>query len=292
MGALADAGAPLSGSAVGPGPLSSAHLNGTEIAYDATGDGPAVVLLHASVGDRRLWDGQVEALGQGRLVIRPDLRGFGETPLPGGPFSYVEDVRALLDHLRVDQAALVGNSLGGRVALDFALTSPERVRALVLVASALTGWEGSPELDAFDEEEDALLDAGNIDDAVELNLRTWLDGFGRDAAPMTAETRRRVTEMQRRSFEIIVPAYERTPHPGPVSWAEPPAAVRLGEIAASTLVVACTHDHPDFRRIADVLAAGIPGAEKAVMATAHLPALERPDEFNRLVLDFLARNGF
>ena len=70
----------------------------------------------------------MDALSAEHRVVRPDLRGFGESPLPGGPFSHVEDVRALLDHLGVERAAVVGNSFGGRVALDFALAHPERVR--------------------------------------------------------------------------------------------------------------------------------------------------------------------
>jgi 3-oxoadipate enol-lactonase len=247
-----------------------------------------VLLLHAGVGDRRLWDGQVEPFAERFLVVRPDLRGFGESPLPGGPFSYVEDVRALLDHLGLERVAVVGNSFGGQVALDFALAHSERVRALVLVAPALTGWEGSPDSDAFDEEEDALLDAGKIDEAVDLNLRTWLDGDGRDVPPISAELRDRVAAMQRQAFVTIVAAYERTPPPGPVSWPEPPAAGRLGEIAVPTLVVAGAHDQPDFRRIAGLVAAGIPGAESAELATGHLPGIERPDDFNRLVLAFLA----
>lgn len=245
------------------------------------------MLLHAGVGDRRLWDGQVDALAGQYKVIRPDLRGFGQSPLPGGPFSHVEDVRALLDHLGVERAAVVGNSFGGRVALDFALVHPERTDALVLVAAALTGYEGSAELDAFDEEEDALLDAGKLDEAVELNLRTWLDGYGRDAAPIQPETRARVAARQRQAFETIVAAYERTPPPGPVAWAEPPAATRLHEVAAPTLVVACAYDHPDFRTIAELLGEGIPGAERATVETAHLPGVEQPEELNDLVLGFL-----
>jgi pimeloyl-ACP methyl ester carboxylesterase len=185
----------------------------------------------------------------------------------------------------------VGNSFGGKVALDVTLAHPGRVRALVLVAAALTGYEGSAELEAFDEEEDALLDAGQIDDAVELNLRTWLDGFGRDRAPVSAEARQRVAGMQRGSFETVLAAYERTPPPGPVSWPEPAAATRLGEIAAPTLVVGCAHDHPDFVAIAEVLAAGITEAEHAVMETGHLAGFEQPEELNRLVLDFLARRN-
>ena len=248
-----------------------------------------VVLLHAGVGDRRLWDGQVAAFSGRYRVVRPDLRGFGESPLPGGPFSHVEDVRALLDHLGVERTAVVGNSFGGRVALDFVLAHPERVDALVLVAAALTGYEGSAELDAFDEEEDALLDAGKLDEAVELNLRTWLDGHGRDAAPVSPETRARVAAMQRQAFETIVAAYERAPTPGPVSWSEPPAATRLHEVAAPTLVVACAHDHPDFRAIAKLLGEGIPGAERPTIETGHLPGVERPEQLNELALGFLSK---
>lgn len=200
-------------------------------------------------------------------------------------------MRALLDHLGVARAALVGNSFGGKVALDFALAFPGRTAALVLVAPALTGWEGSAELEAFDEEEDALLEAGQIDEAVELNVRTWLDGPERGPAPVPAETRARLATMQREAFETMLRAFDASPPPGPVSWSDPPAATRLDEIAAPTLVVACAHDVADFLAIAEVLAAGIPGAEHAVLDTAHLPGLEQPDELNRLLLDFLARHA-
>jgi pimeloyl-ACP methyl ester carboxylesterase len=233
----------------------------------------------------------MEAFAEGHRVVRPDLRGFGESAIPGGPFSYVDDVRALLDHLGIERTALVGNSFGGRVALDFTLLNPQRTSALVLVDSALGGYERSDFLDELDEEEEALLDDGRLDDAVELNLRTWLDGPGREAAPVSAALRERVAEMQRSSFETLVRAYERSPEPGPVSWAEPPAATRLAEVAVPTLVLVGRLDQPDFRAISKRLAAEIPGAESAEVDAAHLPALERPDEFNRLVLDFLARRG-
>ncbi len=273
------------------GQLSRARVNGTEIAYDTAGHGPAVLLLHAGVGDRRLWDGQVEALAGRRLVVRPDLRGFGDSPLPGGPFSFVEDARALLDELDLEQGAVVGNSFGGRVALDLALAHPERITALVLVAPALTGFEGSEALAALDEEEDALLDAGRIDDAVELTLRTWLDGHGRGRAPVPPETRGRLAAMQRRAFELQLTAYEATPSPGPVGWSDPPAATRLAEVVTPTLVVTAAHDQPDFRALGERIAAGIPGAQSVVMDTAHLPGLERPEELSRLVLTFLETTG-
>ncbi len=247
------------------------------------------MLVHAGVGDRRLWDGQMDAFSARHRVVRLDMRGFGESAIPGMPFSHVDDLRALLDHLGIERAAVVGNSFGGRVSLDFALVHPERTTALVLVDSALSGWEGSSFFEQFDEEEEALLDAGKLDEAVELNLRTWLDGPEREAAPVAPDVRARVAEMQRSSFETLVQAYEGSPEPGPVTWADPPAATRLGDVSVPTLVVVGTLDQPDFREISARLAAEIPGAESAELETAHLPALERPGEFNEIVLEFLGR---
>jgi 3-oxoadipate enol-lactonase len=171
--------------------------------------------------------------------------------------------------------------------VDFALVHPERDRALLLVAPALTGWEGSPALDALDEEEDRLLDAGKIDEAVALSVRTWLDGVREEPAPVPADVRERLSAMQRRAFETILAAYEAPTPPGPVAWSDPPARTRLGEVRAPTLVVIGAHDQPDFRVIGELLAREIPGAESITMDTAHLPALEAPDEFNRIALRFL-----
>jgi 3-oxoadipate enol-lactonase len=286
VGAARDARAPC---APGRLRLASAELNGTTIGYDTAGEGPPVVLVHAGVGDRRLWDGQMDAFSARHRVVRLDMRSFGESAIPGVPFSYVDDLRALLDHLGIERAAVVGNSFGGRVSLDFALLHPERTAALVLVNSALSGWEGSAFFDEFDDAEETLLDTGRLDEAVELNLRTWLDGPEREAAPVAPDVRARVAEMQRSSFETLVRAYTGSPEPGPVTWADPPAATRLAEVSVPTLVVVGMLDQPDFRTISARLAAGIPGAESAELEAAHLPALERPDEFNEIVLEFLGR---
>jgi 3-oxoadipate enol-lactonase len=260
-----------------------ARVNGTELHYDVAGAGPPVVLLHAALGGRSLWDAQWESLIQRHQVVRYDARGYGDSPLPGGPFSYVDDLWAFLDHLEIEAAALVGNSLGGKTALDAALIHAERVSALVLVDSALGGHETS-ELDAYNEEEDALLDAGRVDEAVELNLRVWL---GSDVDPVA---RKHVQEEQRRAFETILAAYERDPPPGPVAWLDdPPTAERLHEIGQPTLVVVGGRDVADFQVLADRLAAEIPGARKTVIpGAAHLPGVERPEELNRIVLTFLA----
>ena len=246
------------------------------------------MLLHAGIGDRRLWDTQVDAFAERYRVIRPDLRGFGETPLPSGPFSYADDVRALLDRLSVEQAAVVGNSFGGRVALDFALGHPERVAALVLVASGVTGREPSAEQAAYDAQEEELLEAGKVEEALELTIRLWVDGPRRGPDAVPAEIRDRVRDMQRRAYEIVLAAYDEEPYPGPVAWAEPPAQERLAEISAPTLVVVGDEDLEEMLAISRDLAREIPGARLTVLAgVAHVPGLERPGEFNRIVLDFL-----
>lgn len=217
-------------------------------------------------------------------VVRYDARGFGDSPLPGGSFSFVDDLCALFDHLGIERAALVGNSLGGMTALELALARPERVAALVLVGSPLRGQSRSPELEAFNAEEEALLEAGKIDEAVELNLSTWL-------GEVDPAARERVGAMQRRAFEVQLAAYEREPEPGPVAWLDdPPASERLALVAAPTLVVVGSEDLGDILSAADRLAAEIPGGRGVVLEGAkHVPGLERPDEFNRIVVDFLAR---
>src|SRR6266508_3963747 len=131
--------------------------------YDDVGSGPAIVLVHAGIADSRMWDEQVAAFSDAFRVVRYDIAGYGRSPLRGGPFSHWRDLVALLDELGIEQAALVGNSFGGRIALDVAIAAPERVSALVLVAPGLGGWDWSAEMRRFDELEDEALEAGDLD---------------------------------------------------------------------------------------------------------------------------------
>jgi 3-oxoadipate enol-lactonase len=256
------------------------------VEHEVVGEGPPVVLIHSDVSDSRLWRAQVEALAAAHLVVTYDRPGFGRTPLPPGPFSQVEDLRGLLDRLGVERASLVGCSGGGNVARDFALTHPERVDRLVLVASGLTGWEWSAELQAADEEETRLFDAGDDEGAAELNVRVWAAGSRRpdEVAPRVREYTR---EAVLRSYAHYRAALEQG-EPGPAEQLEPPGSERLGEVRVPTLVIVGEADVEDMHRIADRLAAGIPGARKEVVAgAAHMLPMEKPDELNRLLLEFL-----
>ncbi|MFD8011878.1 alpha/beta fold hydrolase [Streptomyces sp. NPDC058955] len=250
------------------------------LSHDSAGTGPqTVVLLHSGVCDRRMWDGQFHALAEaGHHVVRCDLRGFGETPVDA-PHVHADDVRDLLDHLGVERAVLVGSSFGGEVALEVAVRHPERVAALTLLcAAAPVDHEAGPELRAFFTEENALLDAGDLDAATALNVELWLGPHADDAARALVHT------MQRRAFELQLGAPdEHDAQPSGVTEDD------LRTIAVPALVVSGAHDVPDFRAIAEKTAALLPASRRVVLDWAgHLPSLERPEETLRLLLDHLA----
>lgn len=255
------------------------------IAHDDVGTGrpqaPAVLLLHAGVADRRMWAPVIEHLAHHFRVIAPDLRGFGETPLPPGEYTDADDVAGLLDHLGVDEAAVVGASFGGRVALELTERHPARVRQLVLLNPGLRGVDPTEDAIAFDDAETALLQAGDIEGAVRLNVRTWLG----DSAGLS--TREALAAMQRRAFDVQLAADRAAAADG-----EGPRPLRvepdLAQVAVPTLVVSGAKDLEHSRKVAAHVASSVAGAELVELAWAgHLPSMERPDVIVALLLDVL-----
>lgn len=262
-----------------------ADINGAKLYYEVDGQGEPLLLLHAGVADSRMWDDQFGVLAQHYRVIRYDLRGFGRSNLPAGLFSNHEDVAGLLNFLGVEQAHVIGISFGGHVALDFTLTYPERVKTLVLGAPAVSGHPPSPEIQRFGAEEESLLERGDVAAATELNLRMWVDGPHRTSDQVDPTIREQVREMQAHAFTIPIPedAAEQ-----PI---EPPAISRLAEVRPPTLILIGDLDVPYMTGLADQLAAEIPGArQEMIPGVAHLLNMEKPEVFNRLVLDFLRQH--
>ncbi|MFJ3640846.1 alpha/beta fold hydrolase [Streptomyces sp. NPDC090108] len=245
------------------------------LAYDAAGDGPALVLLHSAVCDRRMWDPQWPALvDAGYRVVRCDFRGFGRTPLPDRPHNDAEDVLGLLDALGIEEAALIASSYGGRVAVELAARRPDRVSAMALLCAGLPGHEPTDELRAFGEREDALLEAGDIAGAVKLNVDTWL---GPDADETTRE---KVRAMQRHAFEVQLAA--------PEGAGRSEAGIDLSAIKAPCLALSGGHDMVDFRQIGAQLPGLLADTRYLELPWAgHLPSLERPAEVTDLLIGFL-----
>jgi 3-oxoadipate enol-lactonase len=234
-----------------------------------------VLLLHAGIADRRMWAPQVAALEEaGHEVVAPDLPGFGDAALEPGTIDYVAFAAGHLARPGV----VVGCSFGGRIALELAVARPDLVERLVLVGAGLGSWDWSESAQAGFAEEEAAIERGDLAAATAQQARMWLaDG----AAP---EIRELTEAMTLRSYE------QQLPMEGQVKaiWPDVSAETRLAEIGAPTLVVVGTEDLDDISSMAEKLVAEIPGARLATIESAgHLPSLERPDELNRLLLDFL-----
>jgi pimeloyl-ACP methyl ester carboxylesterase len=242
-----------------------------------------LLLLHAGICDGRMWDDQIGEFARTHRVITPDFRGFGQTKMVAGPFAHRHDLRALMDHLGLGRAILVGGSMSGKTTLDFALEYPQRVDALILVASALSGYHFTDAgTRAAWKASDAALEAGRLDDAAKIEMQTWLAGPRRRLEQIDPSPRQRIRAM-------LMQSYATPPDLGDEQPLDPPAVGRLGEVRAPTLIVVGDEDQPDIVAIAGLAESGIPGAKKVVMpGTAHLPNMEQPATFNRIVRDFLA----
>ena len=265
-----------------PRTTGTADANGAALYYEVCGEGEPLALVHAGISDSRMWDPQFEAFACQYRTIRHDMRGFGRSPMVPGPYSHHEDLRALLDALEVDRVSLLGCSMGGGAVIDFALENPQRVEALVLVGSAVGGFEfeeGPPE------EWDELVAAdaaGDLERVSELEVRMWVDGPRRGPDAVDQTVRDLVREMN------LIALKNEALQIGEESDLQTPAVTRLSEIQAPTLVLVGEVDRARILAIADRLEKNLPNARKAVIgATAHLPNLERPEEFDRLVLNFL-----
>lgn len=255
--------------------------------YEVAGSGPAVVLIHGGFGDRRMWDDHFLPLAEDHLVVRYDLRGFGRTPAPRAEYSPVDDLRQLLDALDVERATLVGNSMGGALAIDFALVHPQRVEGLVTVASGLSGFPGTPEERApykaeFDELNAAFARAQS--EGPESGIELWL------ASPMVVVASRATGTAARLRRMITENTGIFTIDHWPFEKLDPPAARRLSEVRAPTLVVAGGRDTPLMRDVSARIARGIPGARLLVIEEAdHLPQMVAPAEFRAALDELLAR---
>jgi pimeloyl-ACP methyl ester carboxylesterase len=273
------------GCADSPGAVTSGYVDvgGARLYYEEAGEGLPLVMIHGGLLDYRMWDGQFEVFARSHRVIRYDVRAHGLSHADSVEFADHEDLRHLLDSLRVDSAIVMGLSMGGQIAVDFALTNPERVGALVLVGSGMSGWDfDSDEIVRYFEELTAARDTGDFGALIEVFTQWWCDGPHREPEQVDSAVRRRVLEMLAGSRQ----RWELAPF---VRMMDPPAAGRLDEIRASTLAVVGSIDVRDVREIADHIVEQIAGARRVVIPdVAHMVNMEQPDVFNDVVAEFLS----
>ena len=260
-----------------------AEINGAKIYYEVAGDGLPLVMIHAGIADSRMWDDQFAAFAPDYRVVRYDQRGFGKSEPAPGKFSRHENLHGLLKHLNIERAILMGCSMGGSAAIDFALEYPQMTAGLILVGAGLSGFEWAdwvqpePEIEA-----QAAFEAGDYEKAAEIEAEMWVAGVGRTAADVDQAVLDKVREMN-----LVALCYEALKL-RETQYLDPPAFPCLGEIRVPTLVIVGENDWPDIFAIADALTEKISGAQKIIMpGTAHVPNMEKPAEFNQHVRTFL-----
>ncbi|KAF6560163.1 alpha/beta hydrolase [Paenibacillus sp. EKM202P] len=234
-----------------------------ELFYEIEGNGVPIVMIHSGGVDSRVWRYMVPELAKSFQIITFDGRGTGHSPAMQEPTSLVEDLRKLLEHLGLDLVTLVGHSIGGQVATDFALSYPSMVERLVVIAPSLTGFAYSQEFTNYMASVNAA--APDISKLVELSLAAPIY-----RATMASPHRSFLTEMHThymtrvftewRSFEVL--------------WPEPPSIERLEKIAASMLFIQGTIEWPDmyniaehFKRVPAIRFAEIKGADHMLVLT-------------------------
>jgi 3-oxoadipate enol-lactonase len=256
-------------------------VDGGTLYYEMAGKGEPIVFIHGGQMDRRMWDDQFDLFARHFKVIRYDVRGYGKSSLPARGYSCTDDLYSLLKALHVNKAHFVGLSLGGRIAIDFALTHPEMVAGLVLVGPGLSGFQFSNDGGA---RYWAVVEAARDKSYAEA-AELWLkDPYMAPAMANSAlQSKLRKLASENGPAWLMNPLLERD--------LKPPAVGRLAEIHAPTLIIVGDRDVPDIQKIVEKLSTDISGAKKVVIRGAgHIVNMEKPDEFNRALFDFLGRS--
>lgn len=245
-----------------------------DLYYEVNGNGHPVVLLTGGA-DVRNWTFVASLLAKHYKVVAFDGRGTGKSPTPLKDVNHVEDLLSLLDHLEINQATLIGHSMGGQIATEFALNYPERVSKLVLLAPGLSGFSYSKE---FEKNMKAIHEAApDIGKMVEL----LLSGPSYRVVKVSPHLNLMVQMFRhhmKRMFEW--PAVK-------LIWPQPPAIERLGELTAKTLLIIGKEDSPDnlrvanyFRKHSNARIIEIPGAD-------HMVNLTHPEKLYRQITGFM-----
>jgi pimeloyl-ACP methyl ester carboxylesterase len=266
--------------------ITSVRSGSAVLAVERSGNGPSLVCLHAGVADRRMFAAQARGLGHAFTIVRYDRRGFGETRTRDEAFSHGADLAAVIEGLGVADPILLGCSQGGRIAVDFALAHPGKVRGLILISSAISGAPATPlpgDLQPLEDALEAAEEAGDLATVNAIEAHLWLDGPRSVAGRVGGAARDLFLAMNR-----IALAH------GPLTREQEPAPAfeRLPALRMPVLLMHGTLDFPHVVSRHEQLAALIPGARSvACEGNAHLPSFENPSRVNAEILDFCQDRG-
>jgi len=250
-----------------------ANVNGTRLYFERLGNGPVLLFIHGTALDHRMWRAQVEALAPRYDVITYDVRGFGQSAPPDGPFCHYQDAEALLGHLGIERCVVVGHSAGGLYALELTLARPDLVAGCGLVCAGIGGGAPfPPDLQALM----ASLRETAASRGIEAARALWLESI-------LFVTAREIPSV-RRELEAMVAGCSGWYwlNGSPAGNLAPPVHERLESIAVPALVVDGGRDHAYIRAIADTLASRIPRATLLRLPHAgHMASMEDPGAVNQ-----------
>jgi pimeloyl-ACP methyl ester carboxylesterase len=262
----------------------SIKIGDDNLYYEGIGEGKTLVLIHAGFVDSGMWDDQWDALAQHYNLIRYDMRGYGKSDALKAPADRRDDLRQLLDHLNIQRAALLGCSVGGEIALDFALEHPERVSALITVSAVPSGFEMKGEPPRYMMDMMEAMQQDDVERVSDLQLRILFDGEYREPIESSQKARQHAAAMNK----VAVGNRTWLMDAEPVNPLDPPAVKRLKDIQVPTLAIVGALDNAEISRAADLMVKEIKGAKKVVIEdAAHVPNMDQPEEFNRIVVEFL-----
>jgi 3-oxoadipate enol-lactonase len=261
--------------------MNQLNSNNGSLWYAVAGDGDPVVFIHGFGLDSDMWAPQWPVFARTHRAIRCDLRGYGQSSMPEGPYSHAQDLLTLMDFLGGRPAHLVGLSMGGRYALRVAQAAPQAVRSLTLADTALDGHTWSDDwLQRWRPMSDAAK-AGDIAAARQHWLRHSVFAPAFEQGPVAAALTAMVARYSGWHWR------HRDPDAGP----NPPIANVLSSLTVPTLMIVGERDLPDFQNIAQRLAMGLPDVQlRTISGVGHMSNMEAPEEFNRLVLEHLAQH--
>jgi len=261
-----------------------ANIDNAKLYYETAGKGIPLVMIHAGVADSRQWNNEFAYFAQNYQVVRYDMRGYGKSEPVAGEFSHLGDLISLLDTLELHEPPVVmGCSMGGGLAMDFALTQPARVRALIMVDSGPSGLELDVPTPAKFAEVEKAFEAGELDLVAELETQIWFDGMDRTPKQVNQAMRKLLYEMDRKALSHEVKQLgKRLPN------TQTPAFDRLTALNIPVLIIVGASDTPYMLAAADYMIEKIQSARKVIIENAaHLPNMDQPHEFQGIVKAFL-----
>lgn len=252
--------------------------------YQMKGEGKAVVMIHGGLLNMQMWDEQFNIFSQDYKVIRYDAMGHGKSINKNPTYSHHEDLKMLIDSLKLDKPVIMGLSMGGYVAIDFALKYPDIASALVLVSPGLTGFNfDSKQLMEYQNRLIRAVQGGDTKMVIEYFMRSWTDGPYRAPRQVDSVFRVKVRTM-------IEGTYANFNNSSVEKRVSPEAINRLKEININTITVVGDMDVPDILEIAELIDRDINNSQKVIIqGAAHMVNMEKPEIFNRIVLEFLEK---